>query len=207
MNSTQMLILAAIACLVAFCIVRAIRRRPESSRSDHEREGARTGLASHPAEESLATLKRELDDSFRTMNERLDAKMHVLDELLLDADRKIKELREWHDTPPSPDQEGGEADREPVVVEMDRSVLLGPMARAAKIASAPRQELWSPRETPDEAFDRSPELASEATNRWERIYRLADEGRSPSQISQETGQAAGEIELILGLRRRRHPGG
>lgn len=42
--------------------------------------------------------------------------------------------------------------------------------------------------------------AEVADPRRQLIYRLADSGRSAVQIAQETGQAPGEIELILGLR-------
>jgi hypothetical protein len=34
------------------------------------------------------------------------------------------------------------------------------------------------------------------------VYSLADQGRSPMEISKEVGQPAGEVELILALRRR-----
>jgi len=36
------------------------------------------------------------------------------------------------------------------------------------------------------------------------IYRLADEGKPPTEIARQLGRTTGEVELILNLRRDRH---
>ena len=55
----------------------------------------------------------------------------------------------------------------------------------------------------DEARDATTPRPSVASAEHLRIHELADEGHSPTQIASTTGRLAGEVELILSLRRAR----
>lgn len=60
---------------------------------------------------------------------------------------------------------------------------------------SPTQRVASQR--PVDRADASPD------SRYGAIYRLADQGKSVAEIARQVGQTAGEVELILGLRRAR----
>ncbi|QDU63840.1 hypothetical protein Pan216_47210 [Planctomycetes bacterium Pan216] len=196
MNNAQLLIIAAMAFLIIVLLLRGTRRRKASKNTNHMND-LRKQMAAQRADESATQLKVELQELFREMNARIDTKMHVLNELILDAERKIKELRQLQDESALGRDDEAEEDREPVVVEMDRSVLMGPAARAAKLAATPEPDLSLPAESEPEESDQEPK------DRYAIIYKLADDGMTPAEICEATGQARGEVELILGLRRRR----
>jgi DNA-binding NarL/FixJ family response regulator len=45
-----------------------------------------------------------------------------------------------------------------------------------------------------------PSAANPATNRYQRVYELSDQGLSREQIARESGILPGEVDLILNLR-------
>jgi hypothetical protein len=64
--------------------------------------------------------------------------------------------------------------------------------REASVAERPSPRSTTPEEPP----------VQESAGRYDAVYAMADEGASHSAIAQSTGYSEGEIDLILGLRRK-----
>lgn len=149
--------------------LRLQRRSPETLEHRSAQAKRIANQAQQPAEDEA--LQIELHDSFREMSGRIDTKIRVLNELILEADQRIEELQrlynQWGEFS-SAVREG--SDDGPLVVEFDRD---------------------------------QPHVSSPRADRILKIYLLSDSGLSAAEIAQRVSQSEADIELILGLRRRR----
>jgi hypothetical protein len=189
----QLLLFAGIALFV-LTMVRISVRRARRSREQAVRE---RGLRQppHSPERTVVGDQHavELTELFRELGARLDTKMHVLNELLIEAEQRIGELRRLTGTA-APVVRPGQADdaRATPPGFPDESLVVEPELPAS--ANPPPTD-GSPRGVNNSAPTARPPLAE--------IHALADQGLSAQQISDQLSQPIGEIELILGLRRRR----
>lgn len=176
--ATAMMIGAAV--LLSTTLLRAAyRRRQRQAEQPSEPAAARAPAAASPMR--IGELEVRLYDIYRELDARVETKIHVLNELILQADARIAELRKLESVtiglvnrksaPQAPD---GNPDQR-LVIELDGGPDSPPTQPAAPFG-------------PDRFSD---------------IYALADSGLSNLQISLQTSRPPGEIELILGLRRRR----
>lgn len=78
----------------------------------------------------------------------------------------------------------------------ERAALLKSMTPGPRFA-----EGVEPADDPEESLPPAP-APIPIDPRHAAVYLLADQGRSPTEIAKEVGQPAGEVELILALRRR-----
>ena len=116
----------------------------------------------------------ELDQLARQIHGRLDTKLAQLETVIRDADDRIDRLSR--------------------------------LTKAAESGHALDITLESeePHEHPleqEEPREHANETSENKDDRHATVYRLADGGLAPVDIAQETGQTAGEIELILALRK------
>ena len=136
---------------------------------------------------------------------QLDGKIGALEELVREADRVATRLetaleaarppaerlpaRETPTVPPSRPL----AEPEPIPPQpSNQAEALKSVGRGNQDA-APRGVRWE-----EEATQRAP-----AEQRYEEIYRLNDYGFDTTEIARRVGSPEGEVELILGLRRKR----
>lgn len=172
-NSSLMLISGML--LLTFTLVRVIRRKrpdmPGSSATTETREPAPRTFV------STDHLEVKLYNTFRELNARLETKINILNELIIDADRKVTEYTALRDeiVELSKSTANGE---EPAVISREGTRLRGDGQQSA----------------------------SQSASRYDEIYSLADRGMTPAEISQRVDQPIGEVNLILGLRRRRKSG-
>jgi hypothetical protein len=126
------------------------------------------------ARKDLTKLVQQLDDLSKQVENRLDAKCAALEQSIHNADQRITAL----------------------------STLLKVARSAGVQLESAGTDSGSASPSLKSAFDQGGLRASSLPeDRTRRIYELADNGRSASQIAQETQQRVGEIELILNLRR------
>lgn len=203
------LVLGAILLIIFTLMRRAwiVRHRQLNAQTPIRRElGDRsTSKAEIRLEELVDRLEVRLHDTFREMNARIDTKMHVLNELIVEAEDRIRLLKKLGEQTgqieidsnarpasasssrqgqaPAPNSPAPPDD--PLVIEMDRSVVRGPEIRsllAEKNLANTEEKTWE--------------------RRREEIYRWADEGLSPIEIGRKTDCTVGEVQMVLGLRKR-----
>ncbi|MBI3097457.1 MAG: hypothetical protein HYY93_04310 [Planctomycetes bacterium] len=138
----------------------------------------------HEVEQSLDDIFVRLQDYSRETLAKLDTKVRLLNQLVGEAERREKSLRELlARLPPEsvPSTPGRETDAAPSRIPPS----------AAPPAAAPVER----RETPP------PPLEPPVDRRRERVCAMADEGRTLREITLATGLQTGEVEMILNLRR------
>lgn len=124
----------------------------------------------------LQALLADLEETSRRLTAQLDNRYTRMEQLLEEADTKIRKLEALSSAPATAPAPGGPAPRvTPSVVN-----------EAERMLQRLRLERGAPAPTDDPAY--AP------------IYSLADRGKSPREIAQELGRHTGEIELILALR-------
>lgn len=148
-------------------------------------------------ENQMTELLVELEKMSRQMNAQLDTRAAKLEELIRQADERLEALRQAG--------LGGEAGTRAIERELRSALRI-----------EPREEFG-----PDDAVDVGGAGGVGANSEGGRggggggggapipidprhamVYRLADQGRSAGEIAREVGQPAGEVELILALRRK-----
>lgn len=136
--------------------------------------------AQRKVEQQMTELLVELEKMVRQMNAQLDTRAARLEELIRQADERIAELKSL---------EGGRSGGGGYIGSHSASQpplgFTGQMGRPGRVEDIPEVPAPIPIDP-----------------RHAMVYRLADEGRSPVEIAREIGQPAGEVELILALRRR-----
>ena len=123
------------------------------------------------ARHSLEAVFVQLQEFSRETLARLDTKIRILNQLLVEADRKIETL--------------------------------SAMARGGAPAGAvPSATPSNPARPAPPAEPRDPDASpASAPGLRESVYRLHDAGRSIPEIARETSLEAGEVELVLSLRK------
>jgi hypothetical protein len=127
-------------------------------------------------------LLSDLEETARRLTAQLDNRFTRLEQLLAEADEKIRWL-EGTTGARAPTGNGSPAWAAPLPAPT-ASLLTEAQRTLARL----RQERGAPPAAQDPAY--------------QPIYGLADRGKSPREIAQELGRQPGEIELILALRNR-----
>lgn len=128
-------------------------------------------------ETQMSGLLVELEQMARQMNAQLDTRAARMEELIRQADERLAELRS----------------------ELARQGVAPPPATA--VPPARPDDIREEAEAEDSG-EPPPPPPIPIDPRHAAVYRLADQGRTSSEIAREVGQPAGEVELILALRRR-----
>lgn len=223
MDTQDLLLLAGVTLLILTIVRYQITGR-RKHRSGKRKEPEPLAPFSNPTvtkSKQEEELEVKLYDTFREMNAQLDTKIHILNELIMEADAAIEKLSsvnadaaselkakvEKHapsvtplseqppepkieplpPLPPAPEpapQPSKISAEEPLVIDMDAVAPLPPVEPLPT---------GRPAKSSNSAFDE--------------VYRLADEGHSSSEIASRMGRSIGEVDLILGLRRRRRQAG
>ena len=191
--STLCLILLAIATVFLF-----VRTRSRLGRQ-HERWATEEAVAQDSSEavksapsgqvpDDLARWEVQIHETARQLSAQLDAKLGLLQSLILEADRAAARL-------------------EDVLDRAHPTLLPGSQAESLRPAAHPRDvqpQLCSEPADGDEAnlsaAESEPARGGDRGRRREEIYRLADYGFAPAEIARRVGSPVGEVELILSLR-------
>jgi hypothetical protein len=185
---TLCLILLAVAA--AFLLVRTRSQLARQRQRWAEEETESRGHGETPKKASapgcppgdLAQWEVEMHETARRLSAQLDAKLILLQSLIVEADRAAARLEEGLDR------------AHPTLPPGSQAESLRPAAGpAADVPQGP------------EAVAADPNLssvagASDRARRREEIYRLADYGFAAADIARRLGSPVGEVELILGLR-------
>jgi hypothetical protein len=137
----------------------------------------------------------EMHETARQLSAQLDAKLGLLQSLIVDADRAAARLEDALDRayPTLPPGSQAESLRPAAVYARDVRHELQRGERGAGSgelgAGSPCSPLQAPSAPP-----------SDRTRRREEIYRLADYGFAAAEIARRVGSPVGEVELILSLR-------
>lgn len=118
----------------------------------------------------------ELDQLSGEVHERLDSKIARLERLIGEADARIARL------------------------SSDVTVTSNRRLDVTLDAESPQRPWSTNADSPREGSAPAPS-GPEALSQHATLYRLADEGLSTAEISKKTGRLAGEVELILSLRK------
>jgi len=124
----------------------------------------------------MQALLADLEETSRRLTAQLDNRYTRLEQLLAEADAKIRRLEDLTQGATSPAEA---MPRGPLVAEA--------VTDAQRALTRLRSERGAPPAEQDPAY--------------QPIYTLADRGKSSREIAQELGRQPGEIELILALRR------
>lgn len=177
LTSTQALLFAAGLAGLTILIASTSRRVRKNRREERQTVQRQPQVTEQPAStvRDVEQVMTELDRLSREVHERLDAKIAKLERLIRDADGRIARL--------SSEVNGTSDGRLDVTLdeespERDWSANAGSLERGSE-----------------------PPSRTAAASQHAALYRLADEGLSTTEISKRTGRLAGEVELILSLRR------
>lgn len=193
MPTGQVLLIGAVLVMSMTLLRNLRRRRPAAA----EPRPTRAPLAD--AQRAGDDIAVRLHEQFREWNARIDTKTLVLNQLLLEADKKIAALEALtgdaarpglqasptSGAPPKPDSPSPVED--PLVIEPDGASFPHAVPASAPAPAAPADVL---------------DPLARSADRFADIFQLADQGLSPAEIARSTHQAEGEIELILSLRER-----
>lgn len=193
------LLMPAVVLLVMISLLRYQLSAAKRRRQDNKEQSVATHTKAIVTAREHDQREVELYEHFREMNAKLDTKIHILNELILEADTTIKRLQQLQISTGTAVSQPEEttSNEEPTVVEpaveTDAEV-------AGKEASPAQEPLIID-------VDQTPAAAPASSQKLElpfaEIYRLADRGLSAVDISERVGKPVGEVDLILSLRRRR----
>jgi hypothetical protein len=185
------LIIALFALLAM--LLRTRKRIADLGSTYHDPDKDRT--KTHMVRRELEQLLVDIEAMCRDITARLDTKIRVLNELLIEADDKINELEKVEPKNIPDAEENEKKTKEPKKPETE------PDTSSAAIPDNSEQVEPKPTKEPE------PEVADkplENDPRFEKIFKLADSGADLVSIARETGMPKGEIKLILGLRKRKN---
>ncbi|TET35608.1 MAG: hypothetical protein E3J72_10690 [Planctomycetota bacterium] len=184
------LIIALFALLAM--LLRTRRRIADLGSTYHDPDEDRT--QTHTVRRELEQLLIDIEAMCRDITARLDTKIHVLNELLIEADDKINELEKVEPKSP-PDAKTSEKS-----TSERKKPQAGPDVSSVVIPDSGEQVEPEPA---TEAKQDGTDKPLEDDPRFEKIFKLADSGTDLVSIARETGMPKGEIKLILGLRNRK----
>ena len=181
------LLVVIVVLLVIRTRSRLARQRWATEDSEPHDYGEGPRASSSPAclPEDLARWEVEMHETARTLSAQLDAKLGLLQSLILEADRAAARLEDALEQayPTLPPGSQAESLR-PAVESRDLATDEEPVAAEGEISTAEGE--------PSQIGDRG--------RRREEIYRLADYGFTAGEIARRVGSPVGEVELILSLR-------
>lgn len=174
LSGANPLLLALVAGVTTFLLFRARRQFARLNRDGRASAAPVRGPADQIAE-TARNMEVQLHDRMREVQGQLDTKLATLNQLILDAERQATRLEALLKRMQS------ETHEETNTTEAEE----GPAAAA--VGAPPPTE-----SRPDKALQ----------HRHGQVYDLADEGYSATAIARRLDSTPGEVELILGLRRR-----
>jgi hypothetical protein len=193
LTDVQIALLVALGAII-FVIVNWRRNSVRRKNQPAESMMTTNPLSVREVTHEVQALLGELEETSRRWAAQLDNRYTRLEQLLAEADEKIKRLEELgaggaegatgrHDDAASPPMAQISQKTSGKVAEVQSVV-----SQAQRTLSRLRAERGAPPAGEDPAY--AP------------IYALADRGKSSREIAQELGRQPGEIELILALRQR-----
>jgi len=198
------ILILGMAILGLALVMRATRKRTVASRRESgpsARERYTELQHSAGAARDLEQVMTELDQLARQIHGRIDTKVATLEAVIRDADRRIDDLSRLMRTA------NGAATLDVTIDDAARSDAAAKESRAANV-----RERLSPTEgsavsarnsDPRKTLGSTPQANSEPSLVHQNIFQLADAGRTAAEIAERTGRPAGEVELILSLRKAR----
>ncbi len=196
LSQVQLALMGSLAAMI-YAVTRWRRNAVDKSRMRASGTQAAKGAGGEAGRASLAAanplsmreltteiqaLLSDLEETARRLTAQLDNRYMRLEQLLAEADEKIRRLEGANGT-------SGIAGNMTLPVPRKPAVDAAPVLTEAQRALARlRQERGAPPAAQDPAY--------------QPIYGLADRGKSSREIAQELGRQPGEIELILALRKR-----
>ncbi len=180
-NGSVLLGIALIMVMVALMTIATQRRRKTRTPDikDYARDHASRLHQQQGVREDMEQLFVQLSELARQLNGQMDTRFATLEQVIAHADEKIATLEALL-------RQAAGVKAIDVVVQDD---------------APPQQERRPPAPPSPTATQAPPTDPSEL--RYGRIYTLADQGLPAVEISRQTGQTTGEIELILNLRKSR----
>jgi hypothetical protein len=142
--------------------------------------------SSSAAADDLIRWEVKMHETARQLSAQLDAKLSLLQSLIVEADRAAARLED----------------------ALDRAcpiLPLGSQAESLPPAAGLARDVWHDLETVAaepglSTVDDGPSRTVDRARRREEIYRLADYGFAAAEIAHRVGSPVGEVELILSLR-------
>lgn len=181
----QMLMLigvVAIGMLLTISIRRKITKKNAATPAPRER----IAMAKIPRRlnENRQAAASDLHDTARRLAASLDVKAERLDQLIMEAGRRIAELQALVDSPGSSGRSAAPVDdeTEPITRESERHLPPDP-----KTSPTPRPVTI-------------PELSKTLDPLTRSVYELSDAGHDPVSIAQTLDEQIGKVELVLALR-------
>lgn len=173
--TTTYVILGAACLCIVYVMTRMSKR--QTKREPDNAFFTRNSLAQERrAQQDMENVLVELSKMSRELSAQLDTRAAKLDALIADADERTARLEAL-------------LRQAPARPTFDRSDYAPAVEPLMKLVHPP---------TPAAADDMAPSPSLEPSHA--EIYRLADEGRTVSQIAGELERPSGEVELILALR-------
>lgn len=187
------IVLAALAFgLLALTVLMFKTRRRITQINTEADRFHRTGMEAGSVRHDMEQLLVDIESMCREITARIDTKMRVLNELIIQADERIKKLES---TGKVDAQNKSELKNKEMIKKEVKEAL--PSTGPAIIETQEKVEAPpSPGEEENQSFDKDA--------RFEKVFMLADSGADLVTIAKETGMPKGEIKLILGLRNRRN---
>jgi hypothetical protein len=205
-NAATLAMLAMLVLIVAWMLFRwqryyaRVRRQATPLPEGPERCAKERGHHLEAPDE-LVRWEVEMHDLARALSGKLDSKMGVLEQLILEANRAAERLEAALKAADQPGQREASA----------RAETAGPVGQptGTQPPADAHAETLGPAGAGDgetslgEGPEANPEESIGARPRHQEIYTLADYGYDVAEIARRAGTPVGEVELILGLRKQR----
>ena len=175
-SPTQLGVVALFATLGLIYVASRRQRRPDPTAGRPRRESNESAASVRALQGDLGNLITELESLSARLSAEAESRESKLQELIAQADERIVTLQSHVNSTPA-----------------SRSLGHGSVGASSLGPMPTLRSLVAPASTP-------PTSLTVTDDRHRAIYSLADEGLTPVEIAQRTGQRAGEIELILNLR-------
>ncbi len=184
-SARQVLMLAGLLGILGLLLWRARRRDAGPSPRQYRREIDAATRDERQVRDELKEVMRELDALSGRIARQVDDALARIQQATAEADRRITQLRQPTAAPRAEPSPSGESALDPLPpVTSVTAPSLTPSPGEAATGGSP----GSPPSTPADA-------------RLAVVYALSDAGLSATDIARQTGRQAGEVELILNLRR------
>lgn len=198
-TSTNSVFFLVLVVGVVFLVLMKMRRPSSPGPKLTPRRNSTTAAASATAKavgEGSAEVRRwevNMHELARDLSAQLDSKMVALQQLMRMADERIAQLESLQNAAKT---FGSQAGLPTTALRSDTLASAAHGDRPLGLATGDHQAIAL-----REAMAASPTHAE--SRPFDNIYALADRGAAPAAIAEQTDTPLGEVELILGLRRRR----
>lgn len=182
------LVLAALAMVIAWLLLRVHRHLARQKRSDSPLVRVTRPKQAEPghhlgAPAEVLRWEVQMHETARALSAQLDSKMGALQALISEADRAAARLE-------AAGAESPDSLRQPPPAESPPTTQAEALRPSGPSDQAPGEA--------DEASQRR-----SVGRRQEEVYTLADYGLDAAEIARRVGSPVGEVELILGLREKK----